>query len=226
MTRTYLVLLTIGLLVSSCGERQTKTVNIEQRAKEFISEIDADELKTLKYLHFIYRGPNGFWQNDSIVSSFYSLRFSHGNGTSELDVSGGSSTRFINDFNINLKNDTSISHLRLVKTDNKVRIYKNWGELIEVIDLDSLSKKDPFKRISNLNDLKNKYELVHITHYSHLGQFIEFYFTTSDVLTYLPDSSDIDPQFKSIWTARWDKGQWINKNWNLRKLEKEKELGG
>ena len=82
------------------------------------------------------------------------------------------------------------------------------------------------KIISSLNDLKTKYQLVKITHYGNLGQFIEFYFTTEDVLTYLPDSIEINPQFKSIWTKRWDNGQWINKNWNLRKLEEPIEVGG
>jgi len=226
MTRVrQLIILTIGLLFYSCEGRKVETIDIDQRANEFISEIKSEELKALKHLHFIYRGPRSFWQNDSIISSFYSFRFSYENDTSELVVIGGSSERFIEDFAINLKRDKSISNLKLVKTDNKVHIYKNRDELIKVVDSDSLSKKNPFKLISDLNDLKNKYELINIRHYSHLGQFVEFYFTTTDVLTYLPDSLDINPQFKSIWTEKWDKGQWINKNWNLRKLEKPIDVG-
>ena len=210
MTRVQLIILTIGLLIWSCGERPTETINIEERAKELISEIDNEELKTLKHLHFIYRGESGFWQNDSIISSFYSLRFTRENNTQELVVIGGSSTRFIDDYGINLERDTSISNLKLVKTDNKVQIYKNRDELIKVVHTDSLSKKDPFKLISDLNDLKNKYGLIKITH-NNLGQFIAFYLTAEDVLTYLPDSSN--------WTKMGSNGRWINKNWNLKKLE-------
>jgi hypothetical protein len=226
MTRVQLLILTIGLIICSCKGRQVETTNIEERTKEFINEINSEELKTLKHLHFIYRGPREFWQNDSIISSFYSFRFFHDNDTSELAVIGGSSERFIEDFAINLKRDTSISNLKLIKTGNKIYIYKNRNELIKVVDSDSLSKKDPFKLISDVNDLKKKYQLIKITHFTNLGEFIEFYFTTKDVLTYLPDSSNINPQFKDIWTKEWDKGQWINKNWNLRKLEKPIEVGG
>jgi hypothetical protein len=226
MTRVQLLILTIGLIICSCTGRQIETTNIEERTKEFIKEISLEELKTLKHLHFIYRGPRGFWQNDSIISSFYSFRFSHDKDTSELTVIGGSSQRFIEDFAINIERDTSISNFKLIKTDNKVYIYKNRNELIKVVDSDSLSKKDPFKLISDLNDLKNRYQLLNITHNAKLGQFIEFYFTTQDVLTYFPDSSDINPQFKDTGTKKWDKGQWINRNWNLRKLEKPIEVGG
>jgi hypothetical protein len=216
-------ILTIGLFIFSCGERKTETVNIEEKAKELINEIDSAELRTLQHLHFVYRGPNGFWQNDSIEDSVYNLQFSRDDNTLQLIIHGPK--RFINEFSMNLEYDTSIFNLKLMKAANEVQIYKNWDKLIKVVHSDSLSKKDPFEFISNLNDLKNKYELVNITHHSHLGQFIEFYFTTADVLTYVPDFN-IDPQFKSIWMKKWDKGQWINKNWNLRKLEKPIEVGG
>jgi hypothetical protein len=225
MTRfLQLIILTIGLFILSCGERKPEAVNIDEKAKELIDEIDSVDLRTLQHLHFVYRGPNGFWQNDSIEESRYNLQFSRRDNTLELIIHGPE--RFINDFSIKLEYDTSIFNLKLVKADNEVQIYKNWDKLIKVVRSDSLSKKDPFEFISNLNDLKNKYELINITHHSHLGQFVEFYFTTTDVLTYLPDSTDIHPQFKSIWTKEWDKGQWINRNWNLRKLAKPIEVGG
>jgi len=225
MTRfPQLLILTIGLFIFSCVERKTKTVNIDEKAKELINEIGSSDLRTLQHLHFVYRGPNGFWQNDSIEQSRYTLQFSHEHNTLKLIIHGPE--RFINDFSINLDYDTSIVNLNLVKADNEVQIYKNWDKLIKVVHSDSLAKKDPFEFISNLNDLKNKYEIVNITHHSHLGQFVEFYFTTADVLTYVPDSSSVNPQFKTIWIRKWDKGRWINKNWNLRKLEKPIEVSG
>jgi len=218
MTRfLQLIILTIGLFIFSCGER------IDEKAKELIDEIDSADLRTLQHLHFMDRGPNGYWQNDSIQRSRYALQLSREDNTLELVILGPK--RFINDFSINLEYDTSISNLKLVKADNEVQIYKNWDELIKVVHSDSLSKKDPFEFISNLNDLKNRYELVDINHHSHLGQFVEFYFTTVDLLTYVPDSSKIAPRFKSIWTKKWDKGQWIDKNWNLRKLDKPIQIG-
>jgi len=217
MTRfLQLIILIIGLFIVSC-------VSIDEKAKELINEIDSVDLRTLQHLHFVHRGQNGYWQNDSIKRSRYSLHFSQGDNTLELVIHGPK--RFINDFSINLEYDTSIKNLRLVKADNEVQIYKNWDELVKVVRLDSLSKKDPFEFVSDLNDLKNKYELVNITHPGHLGQFVEFYFTTTDVLTYVPDSSNINPQFKSIWTKEWDKGQWIDKNWNLRKLDSPIQIG-
>lgn len=225
MTRfLQLIVLIVGLFIFSCGERKAETVNIDEKAKELISEIDSVDLRTLQHLHFVYRGPNGFWQNDSIEASRYNLQFYHEDNALNLTIHGPE--RFVNDFSLNLEYDTSIFNLKLVKVDNEVQIYKNWDKLIKVVHSDSLSKRDPFAFISNLNDLQNKYELVSITHYSHLGEFIEFYFTTADVLTYVPDSSNLNPQFKSTWTKKWDKGQWVSKNWNLRRLEKPIEVGG
>lgn len=225
MTRTQqLILLTIVLIFYSCENRETGTVNIDKRVRDFINEIDSTKLKTLHHLYFVYRGPNGFWQNDSVESSRYNLQFSRDDNRLQLTIHGPE--RFINDFSVDLKYDASIFNLKLVKAEDKVQIYKNWDKLIKVVHSDSLWKKDPFQFISDLSDLKDKYRLIRISHYKNLGQFIEFYFTTSDVLTYLPDSSHINPQFQSIWNKKWSKGQWINRNWNLRKIEIPIEVGG
>jgi len=220
-----LTILTIGLLFYSCEGQKADTIDINQRANEFITEIDSEKLETLQHLHFIYRGQNGFWQNDSIDSAWYNLRISHAGDTIHLRVDRPE--QFIKDFGINLTYDTSISKLGLIKVGNKVWLRKNWdNKPFKVLSTDSLSKKDPFKIMVDLNALKNKYELISIAHYNPLGQFVEFYFTTTDVLTYIPDSSKINSQFKSHWTKKWDKGQWISKNWNLRKLEKPMDAGG
>lgn len=219
-----LSILVFGLFTFCRSEREIDTVNIDERAKEFIGEIDSLILKDLQHLYFIYRGPNGFWQNGSVQELRYNVRFSQFEDRLELFINGPE--RFIKDFSIKLEPDTSIFNLKLVKTDNKVQIFKNWDVLVKSVHPDSLSKKDPFEYFSSLNELKDKYDLVKISHASHLGEFVEFYFTTEDVLTFMPDTSRIDSRFKSIWIKKWDEGKWITQNWNLRKLKKPIEVGG
>ncbi|WP_040481381.1 hypothetical protein [Mariniradius saccharolyticus] len=219
-----LSILAFGLLTFCHSEREIDTVNIDERAKEFIGEIDSLILKDLQHLYFIYRGPNGFLQNDSVQELRYNVRFSQFEDRLELFINRPE--RFIKDFSIKLEPDTSIFNLKLVKTDNKVQIFKNWDVLVKSVHPDSLSKKDPFEYFSSLNELKDKYDLVKISHASHLGEFVEFYFTTEDVLTFMRDTSRIDSRFKSIWIKKWDEGKWITQNWNLRKLKKPIEVGG
>lgn len=102
MTRfLQLIVLTIGLFIVSCGER------IDDKAKELIDEIDSADLRTLHHLHFMDRGSNGYWQNDSIQRSRYALQLSREDNTLELVIL--EPKRFINDFSINLVNISTLS---------------------------------------------------------------------------------------------------------------------
>jgi hypothetical protein len=134
--------------------------------------------------------------------------------------------RFITDFDVELQYDTSIFNLKLVRVKDQVTVYTNWDRFVKTVRYSDLTNKDPFKYMSELSELKDKYGLVQISHPRKAGTFIQFYFTTSDLLTFIPDTADLNQEFKLRWTKNWAKGQWINPHWNLRKLEKPIEVGG
>lgn len=219
----FLIIIAFGLILSFC-ESKRQVVNVDEKINEFIRDIDSIQLRALDNWYFTYRGPNGFWQNDSVNETRYNVRFSQEDGETILTVFGPQ--RFIQDFRIDLLYDTSIFNIRLVKVAGKVSIYKNWDQLIKKVEYSSLTNKDPFKFMSDLNELKDKYGFGHITHARKVGTFTEFYFSSSDLLTFIPDTADIRPQFKALWKKDWAKGKWINNHWNLRKLEKPKDFGG
>jgi hypothetical protein len=220
----FFLLIIIGCSHFFCEEKRIETSNIREKASAFINEIDSAQKKSLHHWYYIYRGANGFWQNDSIEDNIYTIRFAQKGETKTLNTYHPE--RFITDFFINVHYDTSMHNLTLIKTNNRVQFYKNGDKLIKVVYSDSMKKRDPFAFFSALDKLKNKYELIEITHHRNMGQFIEFYFSTSDVLTYIPDSSRINPEFKHIKIRDWNKGEWINQSWNLRKLEEPIEVGG
>ena len=207
----------------SCENRR-RVVNVDDSVNEFIQTIDSNRLKALEHWYFVYRGPNGFWQNDSIDEERYNVMYSSGDKKETITVH--EPQRFIKDFDIDLQYDTSIFNLKLIKVYDKVSVYTNWDRLIKTVEYSTLTEKDPFKYMSELSDLKDKYGFVKISHPRKAGTFIEFYFSTSDLLTFIPDTADINPQFKPRWTKDWAKGRWINDHWNLRKLEKPIEVGG
>lgn len=219
----FLTMIAFGLIFLSCKERR-KVINVEDNINEFIQTIDSNQLKALEHWFFVYRGPNGFWQNDSIDNERYNVIYSRGDRGETILVHGPQ--RFIKDFAIKLQYDTSIFNLKLVKVEDKVTVYTNWDRFVKTMGYSELTNKDPFKYMSELSDLKDKYGLVQISHPRKAGTFIQFYFSTSDLLTFIPDTADINPEFKLRWTKDWSKGKWIDAHWNLRKLEKPIEVGG
>lgn len=219
----FIAIATFGLIFTFCEDKR-RVVSVDDKVNEFIRTIDSSRLKTLEHWHFIYRGPNGFWQNDSIDEARYNVQFYQEENEAGLTVHGPQ--RFIQDFQIDIPYDTSTFNLKLIKVADKVAVYKNWDQLIKTIDYSKLTKKDPFKLMADLSELKDEYGFVRISHLRKVRTFIEFYFSTSDLLTFIPDTADIKGQFKASWTKDWAKGKWINGQWNLRKLEHPIDVGG
>ena len=86
-------------------------------------------------------------------------------------------------------------------------------------------KRNPFIKIDSLSKLKDELKVYSIEHLERLGDFIQFYITYEDVLTYIPDYSKLNPSYNKVWIKEFSKGKKINENWNLRKLDKPKDNG-
>jgi hypothetical protein len=70
-------MIAFGLIFLSCEEKR-KVINVQGNINEFIQTIDSNQLKALEHWYFVYRGPNGFWQNDSIDEERYNVIYSGG----------------------------------------------------------------------------------------------------------------------------------------------------
>src|SRR5690349_18654523 len=108
----FLIIMTFGLIFSFC-ESKRQVVSVDEKINVFIRDIDSTQLRSLDNWYFIYRGPNGFWQNDSIDETRYNVQFSQKDDETSLTVHGPQ--RFIQDFQIDLQYDTSIFNIKLVK---------------------------------------------------------------------------------------------------------------
>lgn len=67
-----------------------------------------------------------------------------------------------------------------------------------------------------MSNLKNELNVSKIYHNQHLGEFIQFYITYDDILTYMPDELNLNPTYKNAWLEKFNSGKMIKKNWNLR----------
>jgi hypothetical protein len=74
-----------------------------------------------------------------------------------------------------------------------------------------------FKELTKIVDTFNIYGI----HYNeNLGGIIQFYLSAQHILTYIPDTSWIDPMNNQVWINEFANGREIKKHWNLIKLKK------
>ena len=119
-------------------------------------------------------------------------------------------------------------------------IKKSDDELIKIIGIDHhghdsiisnnlkidsiFLKNNPFNKLDSLSKLRNSIGVYKVEHISRLGDFIQFYLTNQDILTYIPDYFTINEKYKNYWIQEFSRGKEIRKNWNLRHLDKPRDL--
>ena len=113
--------------------------------------------------------------------------------------------------------------------DINVSALTNFGSDTILVDKIKLKKlfmeREPFLEFANLSKLKDNLKIIGTFYRPDIGNFIQFYLTNQHVLTYFPDTLEINPKFKDIWMGYFSTGKTLTKNWNLRKLEKPLDNG-
>ncbi len=97
------------------------------------------------------------------------------------------------------------------------------GQNLSTVDV--FGMKNPFAKLDSLSMLKDKLKVYSIIYNRRIGDFIQFYVTNEDVLTYIPDYDKLNPKYKDIWIEIFSNGKNIKSNWNLRKLDEPKDNG-
>ncbi|MHB9141764.1 MAG: hypothetical protein ACYC25_07825 [Paludibacter sp.] len=92
-----------------------------------------------------------------------------------------------------------------------------------------LVKKNPIRYFKNLEQIKEKYEILSIRKLKIGGGLIEMYFTRNDYLLYFPDNFPLKTnEAKEIidyWIKKKNKGKSLDKNWYFYHDDKELDLG-
>ena len=226
----HLVLLSafILTLIVSCTDNQYSDKQVEQQANRIIKLLNKSTIDTFKHWGYGTRGEAEIWTklDKPTYSCFYFNK-------DTLKLSVGLIENFKRDFPYSISIDTSkvhqISFKKITDQDINVSAWTNFGGdtiIVDKIKLNDLfTEKDPFQTFAKLSKLKDSLQIIGTFYRPDIGNFIQFYLTNQHVLTYFPDTLEINPKFKGIWMGYFSTGKTLTKNWNLRKLEKPLDDG-
>ena len=231
--KTFLQILTavcISLLFA-CNKAPVSDADIESKARLAIEGLDSATIEIFKTWHYRSRGQSvDVWTKNREDSAGYRVILLHNPDYTELFVMGASN--FHKDFPIALELDTvkywrcnfkqegSLTSISAIDTTGKDITYKDLYKTEELFPI-----KDPFAYFLQLSQIKDSLGILEIFHKPELGDFIEFYISPQHVLTYIPDTSTIDPRFRQVWINKFAKGETINNVWNLRKVDRPLDGG-
>ena len=223
-------LILILIVISACNNSKLSKEEIETNAKRITELLDENNIDVFRKWNFHYRGGE-IWTKKIKDSIVYSCFYKKEKDTTTL-ISFNSFLKS-KEFPCLIEIDTSKYHrIEFEKTENEnIRIFANDNNGTDVLLMDNLKlnevfgKRNPFIKIDSLSKLKDELKVYSIEHLERLGDFIQFYITYEDVLTYIPDYSKLNPSYNKVWIKEFSKGKKINENWNLRKLDKPKDNG-
>lgn len=225
----FLLISTLFLtLIVSCTSNQYSDKEVEKKAFRIIKLLDKSSIDTFKHWGYETRGKAEIWTK--LDTPTYGV-FYFNKDTLELSI--GLFENFKRDFPFSINIDTSkvyqISFKKISEEYINVSAWTNFGEDTIIIDKmklkDLFTVNDPFQTFAKLSKFKDSLQIAGTFYRPDIGNFIQFYLTNQHVLTYFPDSLDINPKVKEIWMGYFSTGKTLTKNWNLRKLEKPLDNG-
>ncbi|HMR82826.1 MAG TPA: hypothetical protein PKE30_06830 [Niabella sp.] len=212
----------------SCSDTQPSDKEVEQRAYEIIEQLDKSKIETFRHWGYGTRGEANIWSklDTPAYDCFYF-------NTDTLKLSVGLIENFKTDFPYSITIDTSrihqITFTKLNDEEINITAWINFGKdttLFDTINFRSVfPTSDPFQYFTRLSKLKDSLQIIGTFYRPDIGNFIQFYLTNQHVLTYFPDTLEINPKFKDVWMEYFSTGINLSKNWNLRKLEQPLDNG-
>ena len=223
--RTTITILSIAGLLYSCNNTKRDDKEFEEQANKNIQLLDTKALQFLQSWDYNQRGKTTFWSKLSGDSSIYNCSFFPSVDTPKITINGFDN--FFKDFKSDLKVDTAFYQIQFTKigdttlsltgTDNhgQDKLLANNLSIFKIFP-----EQNPFDTLSKLTVLKDKLNVIGITHNNSLGGFIQFYFPSGQhILTYLPDTLLNSNNLNKFWKAEFLKGKTLKPGWNYRKLE-------
>jgi hypothetical protein len=228
----YIFVLTgLALSLGNCSTKNPlREAEVEKKALNIVQSFDSTSIEIFRTWSHVPRGQAGIWYRNSGDSSLYRCVYLPQADSAKLLVLG--QEEFIKDFSAELPLDTSL--WRTIFTTDKsgtIRITgtNNQGKDVLVassVKLDSIfPHSNPFDKFTELTGLRGSFGFFRVHYYKELGGMIEFQLSAEHVLAYVPNIHLIEPSSQKVWERNFSKGQWIKKNWNLRKLDKPIDNG-
>lgn len=231
--RNYSKILLLIVLTTffACSERKLTDVEIESKALKLTSQINKSIIETFKNWSFETRGNAEIWSKISFDNYDYICIYLKYNDTIRITI--GSFTNFQKDFPYSIDIDSTKYHRAIFFkfNQNKIKVLvtdKNGKDTIlnKETELKKVFKNsDPFRYFNNLSKLKDSLGIIRSLYRPDIGNFIQFYLSPENVLTYMPEKLNLNPKYKDVWLKEFAKGKTIKRNWNLRKLEKPIDNG-
>lgn len=231
--RNYSKILLIIILTTffACSKRKDTDNEIEAKALKFTNQINNNSIETFKKWSYVKRENAEIWSKTSFDNSDYSCIYLSYDDTTRITI--GQLENFKKDFPYLINIDTKKYHravfynlggskIRVLVTDRNGRdtILNRKVEIKKVF-----VKSNPFKYFDKLSKLKESLGIIGSCYRPDIGNFIEFYLSPENVLTYLPEKLYLNPKYKDVWLKNFTKGKTIKRNWNLRKLERPIDNG-
>lgn len=223
--RTAIKILSLVTLLYSCNNTKRGDKEFEEQANTNIQLLDMTTLKFLQSWDYGQRGETQFWSKLSSDSSLYNCSFYPSSDTAKLSVYQVGN--FLKDFKSDLKVDAMYYKIQFTKiADTTLNIVgtNNHGQdtllAKKLLLFKVFPEENPFDVLRRLTDLKDKLNVIGISHNNKLGGFIQFYFPSGQhILTYLPDTLLNSNNLNKFWKSEFLKGKTLKPDWNFRRLE-------
>jgi hypothetical protein len=214
----------VMVLCYSCSDIQTSPKTIEQKAIRIANRLDNSSIHIFHEWNYVSRGKTEIWYKEAQDTMWYNCVYVPFPDTMKLYINGNTQ-KFLIDYPLDFPIESlKYSRIDILKsTDNYIQIIASYnGKRIviksKIREQDVFKISNPIEEIHKLSKLKDSLEIVGIHSNKDLGNFNQYYLSSEDILTYLPDDLVLDPQFKDVWLKKFATGKIIKKNWNLRKL--------
>ncbi len=217
------------IIFLACNNSQLSDKEVEERAFAITAKLNESNINIFREWNFGLRGQAEIWTKTKEDSTLFSCMYFKSIDSTSIIIS--KNFLYSNEFQLNTELDTSkYWRFEFIKTiDNKTKIIgvdNNGQDSIFEINqtVNSLFKNmSPFAKIDSLSKFKDELKVYGISYIGRLGDFIQFYLTYQDVLTYISDYSTFDPRYKKNWIKEFSRGREIKPNWNLRRLDRPLE---
>ncbi|WP_034257682.1 hypothetical protein [Altibacter lentus] len=227
-----ILLVSAFLFFSACNNSQYSSQEIETKADQITDKLNENNIKIFRNWSFEYRGKGEIWTKSRKARTDYrAYYFKEKDSVSFLVFSKDLKSPEYPCL-INIDTSKYQSNFWFTKlSDDRIKISATKKDGTNTVIGENLlaekvfGDKNPFDELQELSELKDKIEVYSIFHNQSVGEFIEFYITYEDVLTYIPDEMNLNPLIEKVWMKNFESGKYIKDNWNLRKLKSPKEGG-
>ena len=208
-------------LFSKCdGSRRADNI-AEQKAINLVNNIDSSTLGHFKEYGYGRRGDYDYWEKLSSDTTLYNCSYKIKDDTIKLTVSRP--FNFTKDFSTTFNFDTSryyqFAFFQRHDTIVKIVMVDNHGQdhvrdtLVSTKQL--FPSNNPFIKFAELTSLKDKLNIIGTSYRNDIGEFLVFWLTPQYKLTYLPDSTKVNPGSKKYWLDEFAGGKKIKEHWSL-----------